>query len=190
MSKEAKMAFLDRAPSKHKGFKMKKKFLLLACLFAFSTQNVLQAHCQMPCGIFDDTLVFKYIDQYIETMQKAVVELNDIGNSTAKDRAQFTRWVMLKEKESDLTANLITTYFLQQAITPGKEGSDEKTLAAHRLLFLLVKIKQNTDATYVNKFINEWSAFKPMFKKRIEEQRVKAEEKKSSSREHKTLKGS
>ena len=138
---------------------MQKALFLLITLIS---HQLLHSHCQMPCGIYDDALVFKYVDQYIETMQKGVKELNSLGSDTPNKRAQFIRWVALKEEQSNQVAELITTYFLQQVVKPVEE-STPKVLAIHRLLFLLVKIKQNSDDIQVNNFLKEWTQFKQFF---------------------------
>jgi Nickel-containing superoxide dismutase. len=37
----------------------------------------LSAHCQMPCGIYHDQMVYDKIDEYYETMFKGVSVLDD-----------------------------------------------------------------------------------------------------------------
>lgn len=123
----------------------------------------LLSHCQMPCGIYHDDMVYDQVDQYVETMAKGISILTDSKFSTVRDKNEFIRWVYLKEIESDKIANLITTYFLQQKIKPGEEDTSKRVLSAHRLLFYLVAIKQFADLKYLNDFYEEWEKFKLMF---------------------------
>lgn len=123
----------------------------------------LQAHCQLPCGIYHDDMVFDQIDQYAETMYKGISILNESKIRTAHDHNEVIRWVLEKEKESNEIANLITVFFLQQKIKPGEPSTAKRLESAHKLLFLLVAIKQNTDLRFVKEFTEEWEKFKNMF---------------------------
>lgn len=140
-----------------------KRLLLIGCIcFAISHSDI-SAHCQLPCGIYHDDMVFSHIDQYVETMYKGISVLNEIKVHGVHDWNEVIRWVMLKEKESDEIAELITTYFLQQKIKPGEVDTPKRLASAHQLLFYLVGIKQNTDVKVVKKFLEEWNRFKNMF---------------------------
>lgn len=117
----------------------------------------------MPCGIYHDDMVFDQIDQYVETMYKGITVISDNKFTTVADRNELVRWVGLKEHESDDAAHLITTYFLQQKIKPGESDTPKRLESAHRLLFLLVAIKQNVDLDMLQDFSDEWDKFKTMF---------------------------
>lgn len=132
-------------------------FLTLLC------GQFLYSHCQMPCGIYHDDMVFDQIDQYVETMVKAMAKLKEIKNGTPQERNEFTRWVITKEHQSDDAAQLILTYFLQQKIKPGDADTDKRLQSAHRLLFYIVAIKQQVDFKPVADFAEEWEKFKLFF---------------------------
>lgn len=142
---------------------MLKKFLYTALLIGTSHAIHLHSHCQMPCGIYHDDMVFDQIDQYVETMVKGLSILINSKFSTVQEHNEFVRWVMLKEKDSNETANMITTYFLQQKIKPGEDDTAKRLASAHKLLFLLVKIKQTAEYSVINDFYEEWERFKLMF---------------------------
>jgi nickel superoxide dismutase len=140
-----------------------KKFLAigLSALAFYGTD--LSAHCQMPCGIYHDAMVYDQIDQVVETVYKGITVLNESKFSTVKERNEFVRWVGEKEKCCSDAADLITVYFLQQKIKPGEDDTVKRLVSAHKLLFLLVAIKQNVDLQYVKEFNEEWEKFKLMF---------------------------
>lgn len=140
-----------------------KRTLFAILTFAIYSQASLSAHCQMPCGIYHDDMVYDQIDQYVETMFKGTSMLVKNKFDTPWDRNEFTRWVYNKEKMSDALADLLTSYFLQQKIKPGEDDTPERLESAHKLLFLLVQIKQNTDRKFVEDFADEWDKFKLMF---------------------------
>jgi len=142
---------------------MKKRLLTFGIALTLLGQGVLSAHCQMPCGIYHDDMVFDQIDQYIETMYKGITVLNDNKFDSVKDKNEFVRWVIQKEKASDEAANLILTYFLQQKIKPGEADTQKRLAGAHELLFLIVQIKQNVDKKILESFSHEWESFKLMF---------------------------
>lgn len=142
---------------------MLKKILIGLMVVSWSCPLQLMAHCQMPCGIYHDEMVFDQIDQFVETTVKAISVMQESAFSTVQDRNAFVRWVMQKDKNADETAHLITTYFLQQKIKPNEEDTTKRVLSAHLLLFYLVQIKQTVDYKVVNDFYEEWERFKLMF---------------------------
>lgn len=123
----------------------------------------LYSHCQMPCGIYHDDMVFDQIDQYVETMVKCMTVLNDNKFGTIQERNEFVRWIISKEKMSNEIAEFICSYFLQQKIKPDEPDTVKRLVSAHKLLSDLVVIKQTADPKYVQSFSDEWEKFKLMF---------------------------
>jgi nickel superoxide dismutase len=142
---------------------MLKRALLTAILATFLSHGSLFSHCQMPCGIYHDDMVYNLVDQYVETMFKGISVLNNSKFATVKERNEFVRWVMEKDKSSDQTAHLISEYFLQQKIKVGGDDTTKQLISAHKLLFMLMQIKQGVDLELVRKFQKEWDQFKLMF---------------------------
>lgn len=134
----------------------------LAVLVVCGSGN-LHAHCQLPCGIYHDDMVYEEIDQYVETMFKGVSVLDENKFSTPTEKNQIIRWIINKEESSNGIATRITEYFLQQKIKPGEEDTDRKLRSAHKLLFLLVQIKQNVSLKIIKDFNDEWENFKLLF---------------------------
>lgn len=127
------------------------------------TSPLLYSHCQMPCGIYHDDMVFDQIDQYIETMVKCVSILNENKFDSLQSKNECVRWILSKEKMSNETADLICTYFLQQKIKPDEPDTVKRLVAAHKLLADLVLIKQTAEPKYIQNFSDEWEKFKLMF---------------------------
>lgn len=164
-----------------------KKLLFIAAAITILAHGNLMAHCQLPCGIYHDEMVFEEIDQYVETTYKAISVMLENKFDTVVDKNQFIRWTMEKEESSNLVARRLMEYFLQQKIKPGNDPeTTAKVAAVHRLLFGLVQIKQNVDLSLVKKFGEEWEQFKLLFHskdyectmdmKRFEEEKAKFEE--------------
>jgi len=141
----------------------KKLIHICFLMFTLLLQTELNAHCQMPCGIYHDDMVYDQIDQFVETVYKGISVMNDSKFSTVKEKNEFVRWVVQKENSCNEAADLITVYFLQQKIKPDESDTIKRLTSAHKLLFLLVAIKQNSDLEFVKQFNEEWEKFKLMF---------------------------
>ena len=144
-------------------YKTKQLMAILAAITLCYSKPDLLAHCQLPCGIYHDAMVFDQIDQYAETMYKGIAVLNQLKMKSVHDQNEFVRWVMEKENESNEISKVFTFYFLQQKIKPDEPETVKMLKSAHKLLFLLVAIKQNTDLKFVREFVSEWEKFKRMF---------------------------
>lgn len=142
---------------------MKKTKLILGCLALMFCGGEIHAHCQMPCGIYHDDMVYDQIDQYVETMYKGISVLNNNKFQTPKERNEFVRWVLEKDQASDEAAGLLNTYFLQQKIKGGEPDTAKRLVSVHKLLATIVVIKQNVDLKFVEDFLDEWEKFKLMF---------------------------
>lgn len=165
-----------------------KKIAYITAAIGLLFQGGLSAHCQMPCGIYHDNMVYDQIDQYSETMYKAVSEIKENKFQTPAERNQLVRWVYQKDVQSDEISSLISTYFLQQKIKPGEEDTTKKITSAQKLLFLVVQIKQNVDLKLVYEFMEEWNNFKLMFHREGYECRIETMKLKKWKEEHEALK--
>ena len=113
------------------------------------------AHCQVPCGIYDDPMRFKMLDEHITTIEKSMKQIATLSANPGKNANQLTRWVMNKETHADAFAEIITAYFLQQRIKPinPKEPKRaaayrDKLVLCHQMLVAAMKSKQTIDPKY------------------------------------------
>lgn len=130
---------------------MKKFFLLctaLTSLFLFSASNV-SAHCEVPCGIYDDPARLSLIQEHIVTIEKAMDKIN--GLKGGDNINQQVRWVTTKEKHASDLQYIVAQYFMTQRIKPGVEKYNEKLGALHEMLVYSMKCKQSTDLANVEK---------------------------------------
>ena len=125
--------------------------LLIGLLGAAAT---VYAHCQIPCGIYDDPARVTAMAEHITTIEKSMKQIDAPGASTN----QSVRWVLNKEKHADELADIITYYFMAQRIKPSAQTDSaaygkyikELTLL-HQMLQTSMKAKQTTDLTQVTK---------------------------------------
>jgi len=114
-------------------------------LMVFATTTV-QAHCQVPCGIYDDQMRIHMMGEHVTTIEKAMqqIKANENQNQTA-------RWVMNKEKHADELTDIVTYYFMAQRIKPDADQYAEKLQTLHQIMIYSMKSKQTTDEANVSK---------------------------------------
>lgn len=52
------------------------------------------SHCEIPCGIYDDEMRIKMIDEHITTIEKSMEKIADIEKSEHHSANQLVRWVV------------------------------------------------------------------------------------------------
>ena len=92
---------------------MKLQNYLLALIFILSTQ--LYAHCQIPCGVYDDTMRIKMIEEHTLTILKSMNYIEENQNDL-KNQNQVTRWILNKEEHAQEIQKIVSEYFLTQRI--------------------------------------------------------------------------
>ena len=99
-------------------------------------QGSLLAHCQVPCGIYNDAVRIIQIQEDFSTIQKAMTKIKELSQQQdATSMNQLTRWIMTKDDHASKIQKVVSDYFLTQRIKAKTEGSDYNT--AGRLYFLL-----------------------------------------------------
>ncbi len=125
----------------------------LAVLALIATAVPASAHCQIPCGIFDDELRVQLIEEHIGTVEKSMNKIMEISKASPVDYNQLVRWVDNKETHAGEIQDIVTAYFMAQRIKPVTDQSDEKAMNEylHKLALLhaiqihAMKAKQGTD---------------------------------------------
>tara|TARA_S200000501_G_scaffold312109_1_gene303023 strand:- start:963 stop:1463 length:501 start_codon:yes stop_codon:yes gene_type:complete len=137
-----------------RGGKMNKNIFF--CIFSIS---FIFAHCQVPCGIYDDVRIIIEIEEHIQTIDKA---MNNILNITLKnqqstqDMNQLIRWINTKEDHAQKIQDISMKYFLAQRIKP-KQSSEQGylryvdlTLLCQNIIYTSMKAKQTVDLSYLD----------------------------------------
>ncbi|MFQ5495716.1 MAG: superoxide dismutase [Ni] [Phycisphaerae bacterium] len=116
-----------------------------------------EAHCQVPCGIYDDAARIKHLREDALTIAKAIHEINELsGKHEAQAINQATRWIMTKEKHASDIITTVSEYFLTQKVKPvakdakGYDAYLAKLADLHAVMVAAMKTKQNTDKAYVD----------------------------------------
>ncbi|TFG80890.1 MAG: superoxide dismutase [Chrysiogenales bacterium] len=138
---------------------MKKTILWMATFFVLLGVGggpLLRAHCQVPCGIYDDEARFKLLAEHVSTMEKAMNEIAALSAQSPVNYNQVVRWVMNKEKHAEEFSEILSYYFLAQRIK--QAAADDKEIhdrylsqleLVHLLLVNAMKAKQTVDLVHI-----------------------------------------
>ena len=136
---------------------MKTRLPALAAVFVLTAGlcSVLSAHCQIPCGIYDDPARFTAMREHVTTIRKSMRRIQGLSQAKQTNDNQLVRWVNNKEAHADKLAEIVTAYFMAQRIKP--TGVEDKTARAkyveqitllHEILVSAMKTKQTTDLAH------------------------------------------
>jgi nickel superoxide dismutase len=144
------------------------KSVVAMVLAAFPVRAL--AHCQVPCGIYDDTARFTMMREHVTTIEKAMTEINAINESEVKNLNQLVRWVNNKEKHADELAEIVTAYFMAQRTKPASPDSaadfvdyQKRIVALHHMLIGAMKAKQSTDIAQCEQLRAQIAAFEQLY---------------------------
>ena len=108
------------------------------------------AHCQIPCGIYDDQVRAKLIAEHAGTIEKSMQQIIEHGKANPVNYNQLVRWVSNKESHATKIQNIVSEYFLTQRIKTDQKNYVEKLTALHKIMLAAMKCKQTTDVSHVN----------------------------------------
>lgn len=129
--------------------------------------NVAAAHCQIPCGIYDDMMRINMLFEHITTIEKSMKMITELSAEGDKNYNQIVRWVMNKEDHADQFTEIVTAYFMTQRIKPvameDKEAYaiyQQQVELLHQMLVYAMKCKQTTDEANVKMLTELVNKFK------------------------------
>ena len=119
--------------------------LVAAAGLLFSAHSA-SAHCQVPCGIFDDHAKVDALLQDADTVIKAATLINELADaSSAQDHQQLVRWVNNKESHAQHVIMVIADYFLTQRIKDSQDDYVQRLKDHHAVIIAAMKAKQSVD---------------------------------------------
>ena len=128
-------------------------------------QGSLLAHCQVPCGIYNDAARIVQIQEDFSTIQKAMTQIKELSlQQDATSMNQLTRWIITKEDHASKIQKVISEYFLTQRIKAKTKGSDynkyvKQTTTLHQILVSAMKCKQTVYLGHVDEGIDQIETF-------------------------------
>jgi nickel superoxide dismutase len=149
---------------------MKRKLTVgvVALVAILATSSLALAHCQIPCGIYDDPVRFSQLKEHVTTIEKSMNQINELSAAGDKNYNQIVRWVVNKETHADELTEIVTFYFMAQRIKPPADSSDRAAVGKymkelqllHRMVVHAMKAKQTTDLEHceaLRKLIQEFA---------------------------------
>ena len=122
----------------------------LGMLITLFFVNLAGAHCEIPCGIYDDNLRVKLIAEHITTIEKSIKQILELSKQSPVNYNQIVRWIDNKEKHAGEIQHVVTQYFMTQRIKPDQNKYAEKLSVLHKILIFAMKCKQTTDPVNVD----------------------------------------
>lgn len=134
----------------------------------------LDDHCEVPCGIYGDSLRISLIKEHSSTVAKAMTQINKLSKADELNFNQLVRWVNNKESHAKEIQDIVSQYFLHQRVKLVKEGLPRDKMgeaitkynnqlgSLHRVLVYAMKCKQSTDKVHVellNQAIADFEAY-------------------------------
>jgi len=141
--------------------------LSIVLLTLFALTNFVYAHCEIPCGIYDDETRVKMISEHIKTIEKSMNQISKLEKGDASQNSnQLTRWIMNKEDHANQLQEIVTQYFMTQRIKFDTKGYGKKLDILHHMLVYAMKCKQTTDKANVEALKKLVAEFKEIYFKK------------------------
>ena len=129
-----------------------------------------QAHCEIPCGIYGDSLLVALLYEHFTTIEKSMNQIKELSGQENPDYNQLVRWVNNKEQHALEVQEIVSQYFLHQRVKPTSASDEEayrkytKQLELlHNILVFAMKSKQTTDVANVEYMREKLHAFEHIY---------------------------
>lgn len=103
------------------------------------------AHCEIPCGIYDDQARINMVLEHITTIEKSMKQIKSLEKKKSPNFNQLVRWIMNKEHHATEIQTIVSQYFLTQRIKPDAKEYHQKLSLLQQMLVYSMKCKQTTD---------------------------------------------
>ncbi|GJM45522.1 MAG: hypothetical protein DHS20C21_23640 [Gemmatimonadota bacterium] len=127
------------------------------CGLSLAYASAAFAHCQVPCGIYDDAARIAALHEDAATISKATTQIGTLAAAhDAASMNQLVRWTNTKEAHASHIIEVVSEYFLTQKVKPVAAGADGhaaylQSLADHHaVMSAAMKTKQKVDAEAVS----------------------------------------
>ena len=122
-----------------------------AALLTAALPGTSRAHCQIPCGIYDDHARVVSMLEDAATIEKSVALIAELsGKADPQSQNQMARWIMNKERHAQNIISAISDYFLTQRVKPAQAAYAERLAQHHAVIIAAMEAKQNADMSHVN----------------------------------------
>jgi len=141
-----------------KEMKRSRLVVIVAVAFVSLTASKAFAHCQIPCGIYDDALRFSLLEEEVTTIEKAIKTIEELSAAKSPNYNQIVRWVENKDHHADELSEIVTYYFMAQRLKPAEKKDEAayskyigELTSLHEMIVYSMKAKQTTDLENVER---------------------------------------
>jgi nickel superoxide dismutase len=145
------------------------KALFITSVFLMNMNNA-SGHCEIPCGIYGDSLRVTMIYEHITTIEKSMNMITELSKEGDKNYNQLVRWIVNKEEHAIKIQDIVSQYFLHQRIkltNPGDKDAYRKytkqLVLLHELSVFAMKAKQTTDLDNIKKMRDTLAEFEKSY---------------------------
>lgn len=139
---------------------MKKMTNLLSAAFIAAILTVssfqAKAHCEIPCGIYGDSVRVALLYEHIATIEKSMMQIKELSKAEHPEYNQLVRWVMNKEEHAKKMQEIVSQYFLHQRVKPASADNEaayrkytKQLELLHHISVFAMKSKQSTDLSLI-----------------------------------------
>jgi nickel superoxide dismutase len=132
---------------------MKKNYLQMLIgaflLISFAASSA-YAHCEIPCGIYDDAMRLNMISEHVKTIEKSMKQILELQKEKSTNYNQVVRWIDNKEDHANKVQEIVSQYFLTQRIKFDDKDYTKKLAILHKILVYTMKCKQTVDLANLN----------------------------------------
>ena len=123
--------------------------LTLITLITLPTIRFAYSHCEIPCGVYGDTMRISMLYENITTVEKSMNKIMELSAESKPNWNQLVRWVGNKEKHADDIQHIVTQYFMTQRLKTANKKYVKILTTLHQMLIHAMKAKQSTDLAHV-----------------------------------------
>ena len=125
---------------------------------AIAALDIEEDHCEVPCGIYGDSLRIALIDEHIRTIEKASLQIQSLSEDDNINFNQLVRWINNKEKHAEEIQEIVAQYFMHQRVkivdmsdASAKEKYNTLLMYLHHIQVYAMKSKQGTSMDNIAK---------------------------------------
>ncbi len=115
-------------------------------------------HCEIPCGIYGDSVRIALLYEHIETIDKSMKMIEELSKEATPNYNQLVRWVVNKEEHAEKIQKIVSQYFLHQRIKIKKKSDGEEAYQKyitqlqllHHISVYAMKAKQSTNRDLID----------------------------------------
>ena len=129
-----------------------------------------KAHCEIPCGIYGDSVRIALLYEHIATVEKSMKQIEELSAKDNPDYNQLVRWVLNKEEHAKKIQEIVSQYFLHQRVKPTTSDDADayrkymKQLELlHHISVFAMKSKQSTDLNIIDTLREKVHSFEHVY---------------------------